>query len=170
MYLALVLILSGVFLAIFGAKAFFAVIFIGIGVFVLLSLVKISSVKKRRRDEILDTVRRRLGNKIDEEDLKWIADLVDEPVGRKLFILVSEQSTNVKIVIPVSVILLLKPAMKLIVPLIVRTIDKKMKTNSEEYAQIIEAIIGTSLDELLSYTGDFVRVESQGTTVRIGIA
>lgn len=170
MYLALVLILSGVFLAIFGAKAFFAVIFIGIGVFVLLSLVKISFVKKRRRDEILNTVKKRLGNKIDDEDLKWIADLVDEPVGRKLFIIVTAQSNNVRIVIPVSVILLVKPIMKLITPLIVKTIDKRMKTDSEKYAQIIETIIGTSLDELLSYTGDFVRVESQGTTVRIGIA
>lgn len=172
MLLAVVLILSGLGLILFGARVFFGVLFLSAGVYLIVSLLKIKLISQKRKARQLSFLVEQLKGKLSEDDLNWIEDFFTPPVGRKFVVWVQErrENTTVRISIPISLILLLKPFLGSLLPIVLRFLGKKLNlTLSREELDSIVKLLNSSFDELLSYQGDFVYVETETATVKIGL-
>ncbi|MDI3494602.1 MAG: hypothetical protein PWQ72_729 [Pseudothermotoga sp.] len=171
MYLAITLIIAGFCLVFFGAKFFFGILFAAFGIYILVSLLSVYKKAQKRAEQNKKNIEERFRGKLDQEDIEWLKDMITPPIGRKFLIMVNEEnSTNVKISIPLSIVIVLKPFLKALSPMLRKSIKDKISIEIEEkYYTLIEDMIITSLDELMSFSGDFIKVESKGTTVRVGI-
>lgn len=170
MYLAAVLVLAGVCLIFFGAKVFFGIIFIALGVYILTEIFSHHAKLIKKTKQIREVIKERLKDKLSSEDLEWIENMITPPAGKKFLILVddSTDSTHVRIAIPFSIIIVLKPFLRSLLPLIFKSFKNKISLDEKTF-QILQEVFISCIDELMSFSGDFVTVESEGTTVKIGI-
>lgn len=170
MYLAFVLVLAGICLIFFGAKIFFGVIFIALGVYILFEIFSHYARSIKRTKQLRETIEDRLRDKLNSEDLKWIQDVITPPLGKKFLILVDDNndSTHVRVAIPFSAVIVLKPFLKSLSPFFFKFFKDKVPID-EKYLRIIQEVFVACIDELMSFSGDFITVESKGTMVRIGI-
>ncbi|MFN3284562.1 MAG: hypothetical protein ACK40Q_10065, partial [Pseudothermotoga sp.] len=109
MYLALVLVLAGICLIFFGAKIFFGVIFMALGAYILFEIFSHYAKSIKRTKQLRETIKDRLRDKLNSEDLKWIQDVITPPLGKKFLILVDDNSdsTHVRVAIPFSAVIVL---------------------------------------------------------------
>lgn len=173
MVLAVTLIVAGLGLLIFGARVFFAVLFLAAGLYLILSLLSIRIKAERRREKELSFLKEQLRDKLSEEDLEWLTSFFTSPMGRKLIVWIKEKRENitVRISIPVSLILLLRPFLNSLAPIVARFLNKKIPFSvSEEDLKVAMKLINSCLDEISTYRGDFVHIETETATVRIGLA
>ncbi|HOJ87829.1 MAG TPA: hypothetical protein PLP64_03700 [Pseudothermotoga sp.] len=170
MYLAITLVLSGICLIFFGAKVFFGILFISLGAYVLVEIFSHYAKSAKRAKQLRQTLRDRLHDKLSPEDLQWIEDMITPPFGKKFLIIVNDNddSTNVRIALPFSLVIVLKPFLKSLLPFFFKFFKDKTHFD-ERMFQIAQEIFISCVDELMNFSGDFVTVESKGTTVRIGI-
>lgn len=170
MYLAIVLVLAGVCLIFFGAKVFFGVIFIAFGAYILTEIFSHYAKNTKRTRQLRETLRDKLKDKLNPEDLQWVEDIITPPFGKKFFILVddSKDSTHVKVAIPFSLIIVLKPFIRPLLPFFFKFFKDKVPFDEKSF-QIFQDIFISCIDELMNFSGDFISIESKGTTVRIGI-
>lgn len=169
-YSALVLVFAGVCLIFFGAKVFFGVIFTALGLYILVEIFARYTRSMKRTKQTREAIRDRLRAKLDPEELKWVEDIITPPLGKKFLILVDDDndSTHVRVAIPFSLVIVLKPFLRSISPFFVKFFKDKVPLD-EKYLQILQEVFVSCIDELMSFSGDFMTVESKGTTVRIGI-
>ncbi|AEH51999.1 DUF2059 domain-containing protein [Pseudothermotoga thermarum] len=174
MYFALVLITAGVLLIFFGAKVFFGVLFIGIGFYVLAWILKLHLRAEKRSKKAAEEIQKRLKHKLTKEDLEWLMAFVKSPVGKKILMQVEEEQVQkpvrISISIPISLALFLKPILKTSSTFIWKFLKNKHEIfeDYQQFKTVLEIFLD-ALDELMTYSGDFIRIESQGTFVRIGI-
>ncbi|MGJ8455330.1 hypothetical protein ACSFC1_08510 [Pseudothermotoga sp. U03pept] len=171
MYLAIILIISGVCLIFLGAKIFFGILFLATGVYILSVIATLHFKSQVRTKQTQKVLKEKLEGKLSAEDLQWVLDIAKPPFGKKIFIFVDDEndSTHVRVSIPFSLLIVLKPFAKSLLPFISKFTKGKIPVD-EKYLGIIHEVLMASLDELMTYSGDFIHVESKGTTVRIGIA
>ncbi len=173
MYLAVLLIFSGILLIFFGLKAFFGVLFVGFGLYILMWIWAVRRRTSRRRKNVLEEIRKRFGEKLTEEELRWLASFAEGPVGRKFFVNIEDESskdpTRIRIAIPISLIAILKPFLKVSSYALWKIVQKRQNVLDYEQFKLILNLLIEALDDLMSYSGDFVRIESKGTLVRISI-
>lgn len=171
MYLATILIICGVCLILFGAKIFFGVLFLATGVYILSVIISLHFKFQARSKQTQEILKEKLERKLSAEDLKWVLDITRPPFGKKFLIFVDDEndSTHVRISVPFSLLIILKPFARSLLSLILKFTKGKIPID-ERYLGVIHEVLMASLDELMTYSGDFVHVESKGTTVRIGIA
>ncbi|MEJ5230431.1 MAG: hypothetical protein WHT65_10560 [Pseudothermotoga sp.] len=171
MYLAIILIICGVCLILFGAKSFFGVLFLATGAYILSVIISLHFKFQARTKQTQKILKERLEGKLGAEDLQWVLDVTKPPFGRKFLIFVDDQndSTHVRISVPFSLLIVLKPFARSLLSLTLKFTKDKIPID-EKYLSIIHEVLMASLDELMTYSGDFIHVESEGTTVRIGIA
>jgi hypothetical protein len=172
MLLAVVLIVAGLSLIIFGARVFFGVLFLAAGIYLIVSFLNIKLKSKKRRERELSFLREQLKDKLSEEDLEWITGFFTAPIGRKFIIWVQErrENTTVKISIPVSFVMLLRPFLNSLASLFVKFLDKKMPFSlSKENLDLIVKLFNSYLEEISTYRGDFLHIETQDAMIRIGL-
>lgn len=172
MLLAVVLIVAGLSLIIFGARVFFGVLFLAAGIYLIVSFLNIKLKSKKRRERELSFLREQLKDKLSEEDLEWITGFFTTPIGRKFIIWVQErrENTTVKISIPVSFVMLLRPFLNSLASLFVKFLDKKMPFSlSKEDLGLIVKLFNSYLEEISTYRGDFLHIETQDAMIRIGL-
>jgi hypothetical protein len=172
MLLAVVLIIAGLSLIIFGARVFFGVLFLAAGIYLIVSFLNIKLKSKKRRERELSFLREQLKDKLSEEDLEWITGFFTAPIGRKFIIWVQErrENTTVKISIPVSFVMLLRPFLNSLASLFVKFLDKKMPFSlSKENLDLIVKLFNSYLEEISTYRGDFLHIETQDAMIRIGL-
>jgi len=172
MLLAVVLILAGLGLIIFGARVFFGVLFLASGIYLIVSFLNVKVKSRKRREQELSFLREQLKDKLSEEDMEWIMSFFTAPIGRKFIIWVQDRSenTNVRISIPVSLVMLLRPFLNSLTPLLVRFLDKKVPLSlSRDDLNMIIKLLNSCLDEISTYRGDFLHIETQDATIRIGL-
>lgn len=172
MLLAVVLIIAGLSLIIFGARVFFGVLFLSAGIYLIVSFLNIKLKSKKRRERELSFLREQLKDKLSEEDLERITGFFTAPIGRKFIIWVQErrENTTVKISIPVSFVMLLRPFLNSLASLFVKFLDKKMPFSlSKEDLGLIVKLFNSYLEEISTYRGDFLHIETQDAMIRIGL-
>lgn len=172
MLLAIILILAGLALIIFGARMFFGILFLTAGIYLIVTFfrIKLRAEDRQRRD--LSFLREQLKGKINEEDLEWLENFFTAPIGRKLIIWIREtrEKVNIRVSIPISLILLTKPFLNSLLPLFIKYLCKKTNFSlSESNAKMILTLLNTYLDELFTYKGDFIRIETEDAVVKIGV-
>lgn len=170
MYLAVVLVLAGICLIFFGAKIFFGIIFIALGTYILIEIFSHYAISIKRTKQLRETIRDKLKDKLKPEDLKWVEDVITPPFGKKFLILVDDNndSSHVRISIPFSIIIVLKPFLRSLSPFFFKFFKNKVPFDEKSF-KIIQEVFVSCVDELMNFSGDFVTVESKGTTIRIGI-
>ncbi|HBT39976.1 MAG: Uncharacterized protein XD58_0356 [Thermotoga sp. 50_1627] len=172
MLLAVVLILAGLGLIIFGARVFFGVLFLASGIYLIACFLNIKLKCKKRREQELSFLREQLKGKLNEEDLEWVTSFLTAPIGRKFIIWVQErkENANVRISIPVSLVMLLRPFLNSLTPLLMKYLDKKVPFSlSKDDLNMIIKLLNSCLDEISTYRGDFLHIETQDATIRIGL-
>lgn len=172
MLLAIVLILAGLALIIFGARMFFGILFLTTGIYLIVTFSRIKLCAEDRQRRELSFLREQLKGKINEEDLEWLENFFTAPIGRKLIIWIqeTEEKVNIRISIPISLILLTKPFLNSLLPLFIKYLCKKTNFSlSESNAKTVLTLLNTCLDELFTYKGDFIRIETEDAVVKIGV-
>ncbi|MEN3008876.1 hypothetical protein [Pseudothermotoga sp.] len=172
MLLAIILILAGTALIVFGARVFFGILFLAAGIYLIVTLSKIALRARKRQKSELFFLKEQLKGKIDEEDLEWLESFFTAPVGRKIIVWIKEgkKGINIKISIPISLILLVRPFLNSFSSLFIKHLCKKSGSSlSENEVRSILTLVNSCLDELFTYKGDFVHIETEDTTVKIGV-
>ncbi len=173
MLLAIILILSGLALIVFGARMFFGILFLAAGIYLIVSFFRIKLRAEDRQKREFSFLREQLKGKIDEEDLEWLENFFTAPIGRKLIIWIqeTEEKVNIRISIPISLILLIKPFLNSLLPPFIKYLCKKSNFSlSENNAKMILTLLNAYLDELFTYRGDFIHIETEDAVVKIGVA
>ncbi len=173
LYLAIALIVSGLSLIFFGVKAFFGVLFISLGFYILFWMWSLHRAVRKKRRETLDQLKQRFQGKLSNDDLQWLASFTESPIGRKVLISIEDnnpaESTKIRIAVPISLISILKPILKVSAPTVWKIIGNKQHALDYDQFKFILNVVTEVLDEIISYSGDFVRIETTGTLVRISI-
>ncbi|MBM7559978.1 hypothetical protein [Marinitoga litoralis] len=172
---AAIIIIEGLILVFFGAKIFWASFFIGLGIYILYTYY---SAFKRKREQ-RKFLKKSIENIIKENDPETAANIISEkikyPVGTKFVIKVDSEDAKVNLVFPLGILILTKPLLYSLKPVLKKSIKSKFEENEKninfDLDEVINVII-ESVDLLSEFYGDFIDVETDGgkTKVKIYVA
>lgn len=167
----LALISLGIVLVFAGAKWFFGLLFVYLGLLVLSIVWKSSRLRTNQKKEVKTKIRKIVEDTSEttEEKVEKIDSLLSWPVGNKLIIYVHGKDHSVNLKVPLSIAFMSKPLIGLIVKITLSNKNKfgvDMNASKEDLTKIVNAII----EELPNLYGDIVDVETaDGEKVLISI-